>query len=327
MLAVPDYDWKSEIFLPKHFYSSPDLVQFYVVMDSIKNKYGLHHSQDQNCIIHFMNSALPDELPTLKEIEQKFSGSMMGHVKTAQWNEKYMIKQDISLVMEGWTMLYLREMTSIPIPTVYAILTNKTANRDIIIMEYIPNKSLEVTWPTLENEDKEDIAKQLNGYFAELRKLPGPGFFGRSLPPKFGNLAKQPLTDVLFDDFGGPFDTIEQFVKGLGKSIEHNSAIPPERKTLYNRIIPRIIGESPPVFTHGDIQARNLIRKNSGQVVIVDWENSGWFPEWWESCATTWAAETMVRTDWPRYVPKFLSEFPQEFCLFFMLRTVWQGGW
>lgn len=295
-------------------------------MDPSTDKYGLHHHEDPNCNVHFMGSALPEELPTLNEIKHKFSGLEMHDVKAVQWSEKYMIKQKISLVMEGWTMLYLREMTSIPIPTVYAILTNKTANRDIIIMEYIPNESLQVTWPTLKIEEKEDVANQLTGYFAELRTLPAPGFFGRSLPPQFGGLATQPLSDILLQNFGGPFDTIEQFRNALGTAIENNSTIEPERQKLYNRIIPRVLGESPPVFTHGDIQARNLIRKKNGQVVVIDWENSGWFPEWWESCNATWAAVTMMDTDWPAYIPKFLSEFPHEICFFFILRDAWVGN-
>ncbi|KAL1845920.1 hypothetical protein Daus18300_014411, partial [Diaporthe australafricana] len=194
-------------------------------MAPTKDESGLDHTQYPNCNIHFVASSLPEELPTLDEIEQRFSGRPETYnIKTMQMNgnSNYIVKRDISLVMEGWTMLYLKKMTRIPTPTVYAILTDKPANRDIIIMEYIPNQSLEKTWQTLKDAEKEDTANQLAAYFAELRALPPPGFFGRSLPPEFGNLGKQPLTDTLFGvigegaEFGGPFDTVEQLRKGLG---------------------------------------------------------------------------------------------------------------
>lgn len=233
--------------------------------------------------------------------------------------------------MEGWTMLYLRKMTRIPVPTVYAILTNKKTEREIIIMEYIPYLSLDKTWSTLDVAEKEDVAKQLATYFTELRALPSPGFFGCSLPAEFGNLGKKPLPDFLFtphgtdEGFGRPFNTIEQLGKGLGECLTNSDTTEPERREFYNRLIPMILkNESPPVFTHGDLQLRNIIRKEDGQVVIIDWGLCGWFPEWWEYCYTVYAAD--FSTDWPTYIPKFLSEFPNELCLTLILRTMWIGA-
>lgn len=42
-------------------------------------------------------------------------------------------------------MRYLKKMTSIPVLTVYTILTNKKAGRNIIVMEYILDLLLEET--------------------------------------------------------------------------------------------------------------------------------------------------------------------------------------
>lgn len=36
------------------------------------------------------------------------------------------------------------------------------------------------------------------------------------------------------------------------------------------------------VFTHGDLNMRNILVKHGRIVGIVDWENAGWFPEYWE---------------------------------------------
>jgi serine/threonine protein kinase len=301
-------------------------------MDPTKEESSLDPAWDH---VHFVASDLPELLPKPDEVERRFrlSGRLHGDTTALHLNENsnYMVKRNRNLVMEGWTMLYLRKMTSIPLPTVYAILTNKTANRDIIIMEYIPHPSLEKTWPTLEVAEKEDTAKQLAAYLTEVRALPHPGFFGRWVPHEFGNLDKEPLGDLLFQSdeeehegcLGGPFDTVQQFAKGLEDALNLNP-IEPARREFFARLIPtHLLTESRPVFTHGDLQLRNIIRKQNGQVVIIDWGLCGWYPVWWEYCYTAWAAN--YKTDWPTYIPKFLSEHPKEFCLFSILRTLYFG--
>ena len=36
------------------------------------------------------------------------------------------------------------------------------------------------------------------------------------------------------------------------------------------------------VFTHGDLNMRSILMKNGRISGIVDWENAGWFPGYWE---------------------------------------------
>jgi hypothetical protein len=36
------------------------------------------------------------------------------------------------------------------------------------------------------------------------------------------------------------------------------------------------------VFTHSDLNMRNILVKNGRISGIVDWENAGWYPEYWE---------------------------------------------
>jgi thiamine kinase-like enzyme len=35
-------------------------------------------------------------------------------------------------------------------------------------------------------------------------------------------------------------------------------------------------------FTHADLNLRNILVKDGRISAIVDWENAGWFPEYWE---------------------------------------------
>lgn len=295
-------------------------------------------TEDSNCQIHYLASDLPEPLPKLDLIERRYAEltrrSSGGRAFQLSKSSKYILKCDRAgkrgLLKEAWTMRYLREMTSISLPTVYAILTAKTGHV-ILVMEYIPYPTLGEAWPTLEDAEKEDAVKQLAAYFTELRALPSPGFYGCWLPPEFGNLGKQPLVDFLFTplesdyNFGGPFDTMEQLAKGLGDCLQTANVLEPTRSAFYAGIIPKILStESRPVFTHADLQLRNMIRKEDGQIVMLDWELSGWYPECWEYCITAFAADH--KTDWTTYIPKFLPEAPKEFCLFAILRCLWYGG-
>lgn len=253
----------------------------------------------------------------------------LNYHQVARIGENYITKQGRALAMEGWTMVYLRKMTSIALPTVYAILTDKKAELEIIVMEYIPGQSLD-NWADLEVSQKEDIAKQLAAHFAELRALPPLGVFGRALPSEYGNLDKGTLPDFMFrtiegDEFGGPFNTVQQVGKALTDVMRANSDAHAERSKLYDRIIPEILKEGPPVFTHGDLQRKNIILRDDGKVFIIDWGLSGWFPECWEYGYTMFAAGDF-ETDWHEYIPKFLREFHSELLLTLILRNIHHGS-
>ncbi|KAG6166363.1 hypothetical protein E4U27_008226, partial [Claviceps purpurea] len=40
------------------------------------------------------------------------------------------------------------------------------------------------------------------------------------------------------------------------------------------------------VFTHGDLNMRNIMMHNGRLSGIIDWETCGWYPDYWESGTT-----------------------------------------
>ena len=50
--------------------------------------------------------------------------------------------------------------------------------------------------------------------------------------------------------------------------------------------------QCPPVFSHGDLHAGNIMIRYDGTLVIIDWERAGWYPPFWER-----AIEIMSRTN------------------------------
>ncbi|KAF5635703.1 hypothetical protein F25303_8380 [Fusarium sp. NRRL 25303] len=68
-------------------------------------------------------------------------------------------------------------------------------------------------------------------------------------------------------DFFGPFIDEEEF-----NNILRTPALPDLFHSTGHDI----------VFTHSDINMRNILMHNGRISGIVDWENSGWFPDYWE---------------------------------------------
>jgi aminoglycoside phosphotransferase (APT) family kinase protein len=65
------------------------------------------------------------------------------------------------------------------------------------------------------------------------------------------------------------------------------------------------------VFTHSDLHPSNIIvSKNTESpkiLAIIDWRQSGWYPDYWEFCKAMYTAE--VDGEWMNtYIPMFLKE-------------------
>lgn len=49
------------------------------------------------------------------------------------------------------------------------------------------------------------------------------------------------------------------------------------------------------VFTHGDLNPRNILAENGKITGIVDWENAGFFPEYWEHTKMHYTVRSLIR--------------------------------
>jgi aminoglycoside phosphotransferase (APT) family kinase protein len=163
-------------------------------------------------------------------------------------------------------MRFIAANTNIPIPRVYE---DTSALENSITMEYIPGESLDKVWGTLLEEQKLALADELKQVLSELRGLKGQ---------YIGALNRGQAMDVRkFDLVGGPFDTESAFNDFL--LSDTFKAIPTVFRDMASRSL-RTDHEI--VFTHGDFAPRNIIVKDGKLAAIIDWEFSGWYPEYWE---------------------------------------------
>lgn len=261
-------------------------------------------------------SDLPEPLPSPETIESSPEiKTLMGRL-TVSAGESYVVKYGIELdVAESENMQYVREHTAIRVPKVFAVYqrTNDFGSQvTYIIMERIQGETLETIWSDLGNLEKSDIAQKLRQIFNELRALPHEGLFG--------SITKGPLLDSMFSSdepspsINGPFQSeddvrdaiIEKYAVDGGERFE-------QKVKYYRRHFPQVLrGTGSPVFTHGDLQRKNVIVSSDGTITIIDWATSGWYPSFWEYAKAIFACGQWL-DDWPDYLAIVLDEYPNQY--------------
>ena len=127
----------------------------------------------------------------------------------------------------------------------------------------------------------------------------------------------------------GPFDTESEinnaFIKKTLLIDQTWNKRGPKRAEFYRRMLPGVLRNHEPVFTHGDLQRKNTIIQPAlaeerdrplsevmaFHVTLVDWENAGWYPSYWEYCSASWSFR--FDDDWPEYLEKAVDPWPVEY--------------
>lgn len=176
----------------------------------------------------------------------------------------------------------------------------------LIFMSHIPSIPLGKVWHMLDHYQKSFLSNQLSMIITDLRTLP----FTEGSP--FGGTAGEGCTDIrrhvrtskrpitTFEDFetflySSPHAGGDVFVKFLRQLSPSSSELP----------VSRII------FTHGDISPDNvmveLIDNNYKISGIIDWEYSGFYPDYYESVRCTNCITPYENDDWFLYLPECVS--------------------
>lgn len=196
-------------------------------------------------------------------------------------------------------------------------------------MERIDGTPLDALWPNLDLESKEAISTKLSQSMKEIRALPSPGYFG--------SIGKRPVLDNLFWTgsgtnslcLDGPFDTEQDLNNALVAICLSHEYPPPKKAEFYRTVFNTVLKDHPPVFTHGDLQRKNIKVRNQSrdkgqpdamdwEVIIIDWESAGWFPSYWEYARTVFAGREF-KDDWADWVAKFLKPYYNEWAWMYML--------
>ncbi|CAH0023460.1 unnamed protein product [Clonostachys rhizophaga] len=154
-----------------------------------------------------------------------------------------------------------------------------------IVMEKAPGVPLVQVWRELPRELQESIKNQLRGQLALMRLLTMP-YIGRVGYQPTWNVFNGRQTYAL-----GPFPDRQSFDEWCLRRIRQK---PDRSHTLAKWRLRRHVkkdrarsAEGRFVLTHGDLSPRNIMVEDGMITGIIDWQFSGFFPEWVEHANAT----------------------------------------
>ncbi|BCR94674.1 uncharacterized protein AKAW2_11720A [Aspergillus luchuensis] len=278
----------------------------------------------------FQKSQPQPRLPTTDEIRACTNvlwETMASKVVT--FNDNIVVKYGGCInTWEGQALIYLeRHVPEVPAPRLYAMYYE--GKQLFLVMQRIPGVQLDTIWPTLTPSEKDGIIAKLQLIFSAMRKAecPWPNFFG--------GLDGGGVHHYLFysqhgdQKFLGPFTGEPAFVAGLVGNyralVERNNH-PDYKARFYEKYLARVLQGHRPTLTHGDVQQKNIMivedtscsneqGERSFDVVLVDWENAGWFPDFWEFFCASHPFIFEWDEDWSWRVQDFVEVWPAEMAI------------
>lgn len=281
--------------------------------------------------VPFQNSPpLPTPLPTTDEI--RACSNVLWETMASRivvLNDDIVVKYGGCInPWEGQALVYLeRHVPEVPAPRLYAMYYD--SKQLFLVMQRAPGVQLDSIWPSLADSEKDDIIAKLQLVFNAMRNTECPW------PDFFGGLDGGGVHHYLFygqhgdEKFLGPFAGEPAFVAGLvgnyGALVERNRR-PDYKARFYENHLARVLRGHRSTLTHGDVQQKNIMvvenpsRPNrqggrSFDIMLVDWENAGWLPDFWEFFCASSPLNFEWDEDWSCRVQEFVQVWPAEMAI------------
>nr|POE48870.1 hypothetical protein CFP56_38967 [Quercus suber] len=206
------------------------------------------------------SSASVDQLPSPASILQQSPDAASGVIKFDRL--KVVVKFGPSSFLrleEAQTMRAIRlalPRDEVPVPEVFG--WRQYEGQNFIYMSLVRGQTLQEAWSSLTESDK-GLISSINGGFVQDR------FFQ--------------------SDFErGPFPSIQLFNDWVLSTATRQIPAPVHVEGLYRDFLP---DDGNVYFTHGDLTLGNIIISSNPSSPrriesIIDWEQAGWYPEYWE---------------------------------------------
>ncbi|KAL2217267.1 kinase-like domain-containing protein [Thermoascus aurantiacus ATCC 26904] len=194
----------------------------------------------------------------------------------------------------------------VPVPEIYGWRTD--GGEVFLYLQLLRGQTLEQAWEAMGMEDRVRVCQELRTCLSSLRRLEQD-----PVDPFVGNIGRSHLYDRTIPDHftaeAGPFSSVTEFHDWFTflcrRRMPDPYSIPvePFRYQLPDNAAIK--------FTHGDLHRSNTIVTGSEPrhvVGIVDWEQAGWLPEYWEARKARWTAHWTE--EWSTtYLPMILEPY------------------
>ena len=229
---------------------------------------------------------------------------------------------------EGYALRIVRESTATTLlPKVFDIVTDDAKNETYIIQQKLPGTLLSemlftnnptattTTTTTIDEPTLLSIASELRTFLAELSKLDGDGkrlgLVGRDGCFDHGVLARYDMRAYRGGGCMEGITTTERFVRWIDEYPMHG----PSRQQR-DDWIKNFQFHLPTMFSHGDLQPENILIDGGHLSGIIDWENAGWYPYFWNDYMATLKWDP--KGQWEKVVLPIMMErrYPKEVLAF-----------
>ena len=98
------------------------------------------------------------------------------------------------------------------------------------------------------------------------------------------------------------------------------------KNNFYAQHLDEVLCEHKPTLTHCDLQRKNIMvcPKSTNslhrefEVSLVDWEDAGWYPEYWEYFVA-FTGFGLWDNDWCQQIEKVITAWPKETAIMMMI--------
>ena len=184
---------------------------------------------------------------------------------------------------EARTLDLVERYTQIPAPRL--IDTFDTPQRSYLLMTRVPGRPIGQLLDVMTDDETRQAVSDLKRIVLELRQIPN------TIDSKFRicNSLGEGFLDWRIPDSQREelrFETEAEFNKYLTTPFwDEIRKLAAKSHEIHHDI----------VFTHGDLNMRNILAVNGRITGIVDWENAGWFPEYWEFSKAHYTVRSVIR--------------------------------
>ncbi|KAI6128910.1 kinase-like protein [Pisolithus croceorrhizus] len=188
----------------------------------------------------------------------------------------------------------------------------EVGSTSFMFMTRIPGTTLETRWASLSPEAKKHVQRALDKNFAALRELELPPGAPLGFP-----LGRRICKDVRRDErvSTSPIHNEAQFNDFLLHSPSSRAA---QGHKSWLRSMLRT--DHRILFTHADLHPRNVMvvdRPDGGVELsgLIDWEASGYYPEYWEHVKATNTRSIKDTSDWWDHLPPSIVGYDHDIVL------------
>ena len=184
--------------------------------------------------------------------------------------------------VEAHTLRMVEQLTQIPAPRAIDVL--ESSQFSYLLMTCVPGQPIGQILDTMTDEQVKQVVTDLKGYISELRAIPNKIAESHICNSKGGGILDWRIPDSQREELR--FKTEADFNKYLTDPFwEDIRRCAAKSHDIHHDI----------VFTHGDLNPRNILTENGKVTGIVDWENAGWFPEYWEYTKAHYSVRSLMR--------------------------------